>query len=441
MKPVPRAAVWLSLVVVAAAAAASLATLLWRGAFPDPSPAPLVNRVLAEARGWSAATLLLAIPLAAVSLRAARRGSIRGRLVWIGSLGYFVYTYLEFAVSPPFTALYLLYITAFACAIPALVMGVASIDVAELPTAFGAGAPRRKTAIFSLLFAALLALAWLKVIVSQTLVGSFGWPGGEEAVGHVVHALDLGLQVPLGLASGVLLLRRRPAGDLVAAMMLVNAVCMGAALTAMVAWASVASGTSAWSACPFATVWAVGIIFTVSFFRAGAGTHSRTPKLSVRPKQSDRPKVATPSTSTSAPRGRLASSAIVLEVFLAIGALGGGAALMLGPHGEIVPLPVSALAGSPFADYFLPGTILFAVLGLGPVAAAVIAWRRHPVAPFLALLVGGALLIWLAVEILIVGYSRHPPLQAGYLGLGVVITLVGACWVGQTAAGQRACTR
>jgi len=40
------------------------------------------------------------------------------------------------------------------------------------------------------------------------------------------------------------LLRRRLTGNLVAAMMLVNAVCMGAALTAMVAWSSTASSAS-----------------------------------------------------------------------------------------------------------------------------------------------------------------------------------------------------
>jgi hypothetical protein len=130
--------------------------------------------------------------------------------------------------------------------------------------------------------------------------------------------------------------------------------------------------------------------------------------------------------------GRFAIAAIALEVLLGIGAVGGGIALMAGPNGEILPLPVSALTGSPFANYFAPGAILFAILGLGPLAAAVVAWRRHPVAPFLALAVGGALLIWLGVEIGIVGYSGDPPLQAGYLGLGVLIMLVGACWLGQT---------
>ncbi|HXN33015.1 MAG TPA: hypothetical protein VN894_14190 [Polyangiaceae bacterium] len=279
MKPIPRSAAILTIIVLVCAAAASLATLAWRGSFPDSSPGPAVNSVLAEARGWSAATLLVAIPLAAIALAAAGRGSLRGRLVWVGSLAYFVYTYLEFAVSPPFSALYLLYVGAFACAIPALVIGAASIDVDELSGAFGKRAPRRTIAVFALAFAVLLALAWLKGIVVRTVAGNFGWPSGEDAVGHVVHALDLGLQVPLGLAAGLLLLRRRPAGDLVAAIMLVNAVCMGMSLTAMVGWASAASGATLWTAGPFAIASGVAVILAVAFFRAGAVASRERVKL------------------------------------------------------------------------------------------------------------------------------------------------------------------
>jgi hypothetical protein len=128
------------------------------------------------------------------------------------------------------------------------------------------------------------------------------------------------------------------------------------------------------------------------------------------------------------PLGRLAATAIALEILLGIGAIGGGIALMAGPNGEVLPLPVSALTGSPFADYFAPGAILFAILGLGPLGAALLAWRRHPLAPFLAFAVGSALLIWLAVEIAIVGYANDPPLQPLYLGLGIVIVLVGVVW-------------
>ena len=76
MKPVPRPATILSIVAVVCVAASSLATLAWRGSFPDPSPAPVVNSALAEARGWSAATLLVAIPLAVIAFaRQAHEGS------------------------------------------------------------------------------------------------------------------------------------------------------------------------------------------------------------------------------------------------------------------------------------------------------------------------------------------------------------------------------
>jgi len=101
---------------------------------------------------------------------------------------------------------------------------------------------------------------------------------------------------------------------------------------------------------------------------------------------------------------------------------------MLGSRGEIIPLPVSALKGSPFDTYFAPGLILFCALGLGPLAAAQLAWRRHPLAPIAALVVGVALLVWMAVEIAIVGYSNRPPLQPFYLLLGGVITGVGLGW-------------
>ena len=131
-------------------------------------------------------------------------------------------------------------------------------------------------------------------------------------------------------------------------------------------------------------------------------------------------------------RMSLAIAASVFEVILGIGALGGGLALMLGPHGEILPLPMSLLKGAPFDSYFEPGLILFTVLGVGPLAVARLAWRRQRWAPLLTLGVGVALVIWMAVEIAIIGYANDPPLQPIYLGLGVAIVLVGIAWLQQT---------
>jgi hypothetical protein len=134
-------------------------------------------------------------------------------------------------------------------------------------------------------------------------------------------------------------------------------------------------------------------------------------------------------TPPSQPLSRFAKGLLVLEVLLSLGALGGGFVLILAPHGEIMPLPLSALAGSPFDTYLGPGLILFSVLGLGPLIAVRLAWLRHPLAPVAAFIVGVALLIWIGVEIAIIGYSNEPPLQAIYLALGAAITLGAIGWV------------
>jgi hypothetical protein len=137
------------------------------------------------------------------------------------------------------------------------------------------------------------------------------------------------------------------------------------------------------------------------------------------------------------PLGRFAKGLVVLEVLLSVGALGGGFVLILAPRGEIMPLPLSALAGSPFDTYLGPGLILFSVLGLGPLVAARVAWLRHPFAPVAAFIVGVALLIWVAVEIAIIGYSNEPPLQAIYLTLGAAITIGAIGWVRNVGLAER----
>ena len=138
------------------------------------------------------------------------------------------------------------------------------------------------------------------------------------------------------------------------------------------------------------------------------------------------------------PLGRLAKAAIALDIFLAIGAFGGGLALMLGPRGEIIPLKVATLSGSPFDTFFVPGLILFVILGFGPLAAAALVWLRQPLAPVATVVVGAGLLIWLAVEIVIVGYTSDPPLQPFYLLVGAVITVVGLGWLVETAPSEQA---
>ena len=90
----------------------------------------------------------------------------------------------------------------------------------------------------------------------------------------------------------------------------------------------------------------------------------------------------------SAPKQSSASSlpgiarlAVVLEVFLGLGALFGGGALILAPDGHLLGMPVKLLAGSPFPSSLVPGIILFGLIGVAPLMAAAITLRRQALAP------------------------------------------------------------
>ncbi len=97
---------------------------------------------------------------------------------------------------------------------------------------------------------------------------------------------------------------------------------------------------------------------------------------------------------------------------------------MSDPTGGILQIPVSWLEGSPFTDYLIPGLILLLVLGVFPLIVVYGLWTRLSWSWTAALLVGLALVIWIVVEILIIGYHHKPPLQLIYGLLGIVILVL-----------------
>ena len=102
----------------------------------------------------------------------------------------------------------------------------------------------------------------------------------------------------------------------------------------------------------------------------------------------------------------------------------GGIGLVFDPSGESLGIPNSWLAGSPFADYLIPGVILLVVLGIVPLVDLYGLWTSRYWGWLGALLIGFALLVWIGVEILIIGYQPQPPLQLIYGVLGVVIIIL-----------------
>jgi hypothetical protein len=123
----------------------------------------------------------------------------------------------------------------------------------------------------------------------------------------------------------------------------------------------------------------------------------------------------------------IARLAIVLEISLGLGALFGGGALILGPDGHLLGMPTTLLAGSPFPSYRVPGIILFTLVGVAPVVAAAITFRRHAIAPLAAVAVGLTLIGWVSVEMVVLA-GLGSLAWALYLVLGACIAAIGVAW-------------
>jgi hypothetical protein len=117
---------------------------------------------------------------------------------------------------------------------------------------------------------------------------------------------------------------------------------------------------------------------------------------------------------------------MALILFQGISGLFGGIALIIDPTGELLQMPLSMLDGSPFDTFLIPGIILFLILGIFPMIVFYGLWKRTNWAWTGALIVSAALIIWIGVEIWMVGYHPEPPLQLiyGLLGLFLLVLVM-----------------
>lgn len=92
---------------------------------------------------------------------------------------------------------------------------------------------------------------------------------------------------------------------------------------------------------------------------------------------------------------------LIDQGFLAVNAIVGGLLLMLAPDGSLLKLPRDFMHTTLFADFFWPGAILFAGLGLGHLLGFLLTLRRSPIAAGVALVLGAGTLTWIGVQVLL----------------------------------------
>lgn len=246
MKPIHPALKWLILAIFILALVAALAGI-WPG---EGQPYSLTNfrgeRVTINARGlyyWDTVsmaaqqqgndlvTLVIGLPLLGVSTWLALGGSLRGRLMLTGTLGFFLYTYMSMAMLTAYNALFLVYVALFSLSLFAFILSMMAFDLTDLPRHFSPHLPHGWIAGLMFFVAGFLLLAWLGRIVPPLLQDQT--PVLENTTTLVIQAMDLGLIVPLALLSGIQLLRRSPWGYLLASVSMMKFLTMGLAVSTM----------------------------------------------------------------------------------------------------------------------------------------------------------------------------------------------------------------
>lgn len=233
-----RVAERLTIIVMVLTLVASLGGLFMPGLYRDPAA------IIPALQGQDLVTLI-SMPALILTMLAARRGSARAKLIWIGLLGYVLYTYLGAAVGYYLNNFTLLYIAVFSLSLAALILVVGSINIHELGTSFDGGVPRWPVIAFLLLMAVMLGAR--EVMENISFIRTGITPAGMHLAGgtnYFVYAFDLGLIVPLSVLSAYWLWRRVAWGFVSTGVVLIKAAVMGLALLAMNGFVVAAGGST-----------------------------------------------------------------------------------------------------------------------------------------------------------------------------------------------------
>ena len=237
---------WISVVAVGLAMLGSVTGLAVEDIYAGLTPV-----FLPQALAQDIANLSLVSPAWLILVALAFRGSLRAYLLWLGVLTFTVYNYVIYTFSIPFGPLFLLWVAVFGLCIFALIGGVTAVDYSTVAERF---ASRRAVVVAAwvlIVAAVLFGLLWLSEDVPAVLAGTTPKSLTDMALPtNPVHILDLGFFVPATIATGVMLLKRKPLAYTVAPALLAFLILTGVPILLTPVVQASRGETAAWGVVP-----------------------------------------------------------------------------------------------------------------------------------------------------------------------------------------------
>ncbi|MGE5614549.1 MAG: hypothetical protein ACM3XR_09090 [Bacillota bacterium] len=176
-------------------------------------------------------TLCVGIPILIISLFLARKGLIKGRLLLSGTLGYFLITYMMYTFIAMYNKLFLAYVVLMSASFFAFVLTLPVPDIEKMSSYFSDKLPVRFAGGYLIFSTAMIGLLWLARVIPTLIDGSVPLEV-EHGTTLTVQAFDLAFFLPGIFLSGLLLIKKKPFGYILAPIATVtNALIMAALLS------------------------------------------------------------------------------------------------------------------------------------------------------------------------------------------------------------------
>jgi hypothetical protein len=221
-----------------------------------------------EGRVWDSVNLLVAVPLFVVAWVASTRGSLRGRLLLGGLQVYFFYVYLGSVMMYALNRLFLVYVAIVALSSVTFIQSMMGVRIEQIPARISARFPRWLFVTYSFLLASALVVLWTARILPIMRTGLMPEDyAGLTTLGS--QALDLGILVPLSIATGVELIKKSPLGYYLCSIAMAVGLMMFISIPSWIAIPLIQDGkTNVFEAAPFFVLSIVGIALAITCYFA-----------------------------------------------------------------------------------------------------------------------------------------------------------------------------
>jgi hypothetical protein len=175
-----------------------------------------------NALGTYLVILVVVLPTMSLAMYHAARGSLRAHFVWLGAAGYLVYAAVLASFSLRFNELFLVYVASLSLGVWSLVALLRCLPAEELPSRLSARLPARTIGGYLIAIGVAFTALWLMDVMPALTSGDVPRSlRGTSLPTNAVQVLDFGFTLPLCIAAGVWLIRRRPWGILLSGTLLV----------------------------------------------------------------------------------------------------------------------------------------------------------------------------------------------------------------------------